>query len=264
MTFEERKAQVRSYLGKTVKIIIDRPIGYEHKKEGYCIFYPVNYGYIPEVIGGDGEELDVYLLGVNEPVDEYVAKIIGIVHRENDVEDKLIAAPAGVAFDKYEIEEEVSFQEKYYKTEIEALYEKSCGTVSYTLINGTVHYLLIHSRDGNCGFPKGHIEKGESEIDTALRETFEETSVKVDILQGFRREINYTMCNGKEKTAVYFLANYSNQIPVHNLGFEDNDYLVLPFEDAFNSLTFENTRHLLKEANDYLLKTLLKREKIIF
>lgn len=63
MTFEERKAQVKSYLGKTVDIIIDRPMGSAHPKYPEVI-YPVNYGYIPDVLGGDGEELDVYLLGM--------------------------------------------------------------------------------------------------------------------------------------------------------------------------------------------------------
>ena len=121
MTFEERKALVKSYLGKTVNIKIDRPIGYVHKKENYSLTYPINYGYLPGVIGGDGEELDVYLLGVNEPVTEYTAKIIGIAHRENDVEDKLIAAPVELNFTKEEIEQVIYFQEQYYKTTVEVL-----------------------------------------------------------------------------------------------------------------------------------------------
>ena len=116
-----RKALVKSYLGKTVDIIIDRPIGYVHKKENYSLTYPINYGYIPGVIGGDGEELDVYLLGVNEPVTEYKAQIIGIAHRENDVEDKLIAAPVELNFTKEEIERAIHFQEQYYKTTVEVL-----------------------------------------------------------------------------------------------------------------------------------------------
>lgn len=116
-----RKALVNSYLGKTVDIKIDRPIGYVHKKENYNLTYPINYGYIPDVIGGDGEELDVYLLGVNEPVNEYTAKIIGIAHRENDVEDKLVAAPVGMNFTKEEIEQSIQFQEQYYKTYVEVL-----------------------------------------------------------------------------------------------------------------------------------------------
>lgn len=121
MTFDERKAQVKSYLGKVVHIGIDRPIGYVHQKGDKVLHYPINYGYIPGVLGGDGEELDVYLLGVTEPVSEYTCKVIGIVHRENDVEDKLIAAPEGMSFTKEQIEQAIHFQEKYYKTYIEVL-----------------------------------------------------------------------------------------------------------------------------------------------
>lgn len=116
-----RKALVKSYLGKTVDIKIDRPIGCVHKKEKYSLTYPINYGYIPSVIGGDGEELDVYLLGVDKPVTEYRAKIIGIAHRENDIEDKLIAAPVGLNFTKEEIEQAINFQEQYYETHIEII-----------------------------------------------------------------------------------------------------------------------------------------------
>lgn len=121
MTFEERKAQVKSYLGKTVTIKIDRPIGYIHKKEKYSIEYPINYGFIPDVFGGDGEELDVYLLGLNMPVSEAECRIIAIVHRHNDIEDKLVGAPHGLNFSEEEIEKAICFQEQYYDTEIEVL-----------------------------------------------------------------------------------------------------------------------------------------------
>lgn len=121
MTFEKRKAQVKSFLGKTVVISIDRPIGYVHKKEKYSLTYPINYGYIPGVLGGDDEELDVYLLGVNEPVEEYECRIIAIAHRHNDIEDKLVGAPVGVKFTKKEIGDAIFFQEQYYDTEVEIL-----------------------------------------------------------------------------------------------------------------------------------------------
>ncbi len=117
--FIKRKKLVRSYLGKTVDILMDRPLGYVHEKEKYTLTYPINYGFLPGVIGGDGEEFDVYLLGVDEPVIKYTAKIIGIVHRENDTEDKLVAAPEGTTFTKEEIAEQVNFQEKYYDSFIE-------------------------------------------------------------------------------------------------------------------------------------------------
>ena len=116
MTMEERKALARSYLGKTVHIGIDRPIGYVHKKD---MVYPINYGYIPEVLGGDGEEMDVYLLGVDTPVEEFDAHIIAIVHREDDVEDKLVGAPEGMTFTAEEVAEAVHFQEKYYHSYVE-------------------------------------------------------------------------------------------------------------------------------------------------
>ena len=121
MTFEERKAQVRGYLGKKIHICIDRPIGFVHRKEKYELVYPINYGCIPGVLGGDGEELDVYLLGVNEPVKEYDARVIAVIHRENDVEDKLAAAPDGMHFTRKQIAEAVRFQEQYYEGYVETL-----------------------------------------------------------------------------------------------------------------------------------------------
>lgn len=118
MTMDERKALARFYLGKTVHIGIDRPIGYVHKKD---IVYPLNYGYIPGVLGGDGEEMDVYLLGVDISVEEFDAHIIAIVHREDDVEDKLVGTPVGATFTKEEIAAAVHFQEQYYHSHIEVL-----------------------------------------------------------------------------------------------------------------------------------------------
>lgn len=117
----DRKALVKAYLGQTVRIKIDRPIGYVHKKEKYTLVYPINYGYIPGVFGGDGEELDVYLLGVDEPVTEYTCRIIGAALRKNDVEDKLIAAPEGMSFTAVEAYKQIEFQEKWYDTEVKML-----------------------------------------------------------------------------------------------------------------------------------------------
>ena len=123
MTFAQRKEQVRGYLGKIVTIGIDRPIGYVHHKEKYDLVYPINYGYIPGVLGGDGEELDVYLLGVSEPVEKYTCRIIGISHRLNDCEDKLVGVPVDTEFTVEEISAAISFQEKYYKTRLEIFIE---------------------------------------------------------------------------------------------------------------------------------------------
>ncbi len=115
-----RKALTKSYIGKTVDIKIDRPIGSTHPKYNDTV-YPVNYGYIQNVYSGDGEELDVYLLGVDIPVAEYTARIIGMICRHNDNEDKLVAAPEGMSFTLVEIEKAVYFQEKYFDSEVEVV-----------------------------------------------------------------------------------------------------------------------------------------------
>lgn len=119
MTREELKILERSYLGKTINAVIDRPLGYVHVKGNKTLHYPINYGYIPGVIGGDGEELDVYILGVSRPIEKFSGKVIAIVHRRNDIEDKLVAVPEGLYFSAEEISREIHFQEKYYDSYIE-------------------------------------------------------------------------------------------------------------------------------------------------
>ena len=209
MTYWERKEQVRSYLGKTVRIEMDRPIGTEHPKHP-GLLYPINYGYIPGVLGGDGEELDVYLLGVDHPVKEYTCRIIAIAHRENDEEDKLVAAPEGMIFDQAEIESAVHFQEKYYKTNIEAIYQRSCGGVIFRRIGDRKEYLLLLQRDsGTWSIPKGHAQYTETEEETALREINEEAGVSISFIQGFREVINYSIGGIKEKKLVIFASEVS-------------------------------------------------------
>ena len=113
------RPDLRPYLGQTVTIEIDRPIGYIHRKGDKTLVYPINYGFIPGVLGGDGEELDVYLLGVEHPVESYTGQIIGIVYRADDVEDTLIMAPCGVDFTVEDMTAAVHFQEKYYHSHVE-------------------------------------------------------------------------------------------------------------------------------------------------
>lgn len=104
-------------LGQTVTVLIDRPMGTYHPKHK-DIYYPVNYGYIPGIIAGDGEEQDAYVLGVNEPLQEFTGVVTAIIHRIDDVEDKWVVAPEGVKFTKEKIWEQVKFQEQYFKAEI--------------------------------------------------------------------------------------------------------------------------------------------------
>ena len=131
--------------------------------------------------------------------------------------------------------------------------EKSCGTIPYTIIGGVIQYLLIRSKiTGLCSFPKGHTENDESETDTALRETLEETSLRVDIYAKVRFEISYALSNGNTKTVVYFPARFSNQSPRRNGCFEDYEYMLLPYSDAYAGLSYGNLRKILSATNDIL------------
>lgn len=104
-------------LGKTVKVIIDRPLGSYHPVHK-DIYYPINYGYIEGIIANDLEEQDAYILGVNKPLKEFEGKVIAIVHRLNDIEDKLVVAPINETYTKEEIIKLVNFQEQYFEIEI--------------------------------------------------------------------------------------------------------------------------------------------------
>ncbi len=104
-------------IGKKVKVIVDRPLGSYHP-EHKDLYYPINYGYIEGIIAPDGEEQDAYIIGVNEAVKEFSGTIIAVIHRQDDVEEKWVVAPEGMAFTKEEIGKEVNFQEKFFKSEI--------------------------------------------------------------------------------------------------------------------------------------------------
>ncbi len=104
-------------IGKIVKVIVDRPLGSCHPNHKDVI-YSVNYGYVPDVIAADGEEQDAYILGVENPIKEFIGKVIAIIHRIDDVEDKLVVTPEGLSFTKDEIIDKVAFQEQFFKTEI--------------------------------------------------------------------------------------------------------------------------------------------------
>lgn len=104
------------YIGKIVDVHIDRPLGSKHPKHGFI--YPVNYGYIPNTISGDGEELDCYVLGIFEPIEGFSGKCIAVIHRTNDNDDKLIVVPEGINYSDDAIRALTEFQERFFESEI--------------------------------------------------------------------------------------------------------------------------------------------------
>ena len=100
-------------LGKIVTVTVDRPLGSFHPKHSE-IFYSINYGYIKGILAPDGEEQDAYILGVTKPVESFTGKVIAIIHRNDDVEEKWVVAPEGMSVSKEEIVSLTHFQEQYF------------------------------------------------------------------------------------------------------------------------------------------------------
>ena len=95
-------------IGKIVKVTVDRPMGSYHPNHR-DIYYPVNYGYIKGIMSPDGEEQDAYILGIDHPVDEFTGRVIAVIHRYDDIEEKWVVAPVGKTYLAEEIKAQVDF-----------------------------------------------------------------------------------------------------------------------------------------------------------
>ena len=134
--------------------------------------------------------------------------------------------------------------------------EKSCGAVVYKKENGALQYLIIESKEGIFGFPKGHMEGNETEKETAVREIWEETGLTVEITENFRAEDSYLILkNGEQrlKQVVYFLAEYENQTSVAQEA-EVNAIHLMDYETALGVFQFESAKRILREAHQYMSK----------
>ena len=114
---DELKSQYLSLIGKRVSVTMDRPIGTEHPKHPN-VLYPINYGYIEGLLGGDGEEQDVYVLDCDFPLEKCDATIIAVVHRFDDDECKWVASYMGAKHSAEEIESAIRFQEQFHDSVI--------------------------------------------------------------------------------------------------------------------------------------------------
>ncbi len=110
------KTNAIDFLGKDVKVIIDRQLGTKHPKHGFM--YMLNYGFIPNTISGDGEELDAYLLGEFDPVSSSEGKVIAVIHRTNDDDDKLVVSKNGNDYSDDAIKALTEFQERFFESVI--------------------------------------------------------------------------------------------------------------------------------------------------
>ncbi len=106
--------KLKNLIGQKVRVFVDRPIGYEHNGTTY----PLNYGYIKELKSLDGEFQDAYILGIDKPIETFDGKVLAIINRKNDIEDKLVVCPEEEEYSKEEIKKAVNFMEKHFKSKI--------------------------------------------------------------------------------------------------------------------------------------------------
>lgn len=131
-------------------------------------------------------------------------------------------------------------------------FEKSCGVVIYRRIGEDLEFLSISNRcDGHWGFPKGHVEKNETEEETAIREVNEETGLQVNLISGFRESVEYLVKEDTKKEVMFFLAQTNEQIVYIQLD-EIVDYKWANFQDSLQLLNYESSKGVLVKAHEFI------------
>lgn len=133
--------------------------------------------------------------------------------------------------------------------------EISAGAVLYKIENNTILYLIEKMTLGHYSIPKGHLENNETLEEGAIREIYEETSLKVDLDISFKEKITYSPFEGIIKDVYFFVGKIiSNNEPQDNHDNEVEFITFLPFKEALNILTHESDKGVLIKANEYITK----------
>jgi bis(5'-nucleosidyl)-tetraphosphatase len=239
-------------LGKLVKVKVTKPCNYFDV--GTKVRYIINYGLAEAKGDSKPRVFGAYILGVNHPVRVFEGKIIAVLHYNVGNKSVLIVAPKNMRRIDYEIRDVLEFAEKRDSYTLDCLYEHSCGAVVFRKIGDENRFLLIkNKRSNHWGFPKGHMEKGETREQTALREVLEETGLHIKIFDGFCSESQYRIGTKIEKRVDVFLASTKDTQTVIQKE-EIEDYLWLRFDDAVRTLKFDNDKDILNKVHDFMLK----------
>ncbi len=205
MTDEKTRALL-GWLGKLVTVTVDAPVGSPLSPDKDTPV-PFNRGYVLGSGASFGSDLRAYLLGVVVPCERYTGKVISVMRHYAEGEDLLIVAPVGTEMYEPWIRAAIAPYVAMEETRLFCLYEKSCGVIPYRMRNGRLEYLaLFQSGSSTWSFPKGHMEYGETELDTARREVREEIGVDMEVVTDFRCEIFYTVHNKRSKKKVVLFA----------------------------------------------------------
>lgn len=233
-------------LGKYVRVNVVNAIGTEGDN-GFI--FPLNYGRVEN--RPDGQT--AFIMGIHHPVRNFDGRVIAVLSDRRAGQVIWIVAPKSTRFIVNDIRAYLDMEKDFSGWRLECLYESSCGAVIYKQFNGETRYLLIRNkRSAHWGFPKGHIEVGETQKDTAVREVLEETGLKIKIIDGFSSKSEYKIQGKIEKNVTIFIAKaLTNHIKLQEE--EVEDYTWQTYDAAYHMLRFENDKTILKDAHSFLL-----------
>lgn len=239
----------KEFLNKIITVKIDRPLGSKHPKHNYI--YTLNYGFVPNTISGDNEEIDCYVLGIHDPVDTFTGKCIAIIHRLNDDDDKLIITSEDKNFTDSEIRVLTDFQEKFFKSEIirpsdyidwnENIPELSVTNLAKSLsFYKTIGFHINYERPENK-----FVFISLKNIQFMLQELSDQNKWEI-------AELSYPFGNG-----INFQLEVSNIDNIYNNLIKNNYHITFPIEENWyrqNNKLLGNREFLVQDPDGYLLR----------
>lgn len=237
-------------LGKYVRVRVTKPMdAFDDETDKV---FRLNYGIVESGLDPRTPVKGAYIMGVTHAVHSFEGRVVAVVKLPDRQGIYLVVSPKSKRFIINDIKSAIEFAHKDGEYSIDCLYERSCGAVVFRIIGGEKRFLLIkNKRSNHWGFPKGHIEAGETDEETAVREVFEETGLHIQIFDGFKNKSEYTIHNRVEKSVLIFLATTDDTQTIIQPE-EIEDYIWLNYESAQTTLNYSNDKSILELARKFI------------
>lgn len=211
MAHDIERESTASYLGRVLTVFVEKSPGKNRCPAAYSGFFRKG-----------SFRMRIYVVGIHKnPGPSFTGRVIGLIYDAGGDTafsrhpEAMVLAPSSQKLNQAEIAERVFTEEDARKHRIEPLYHKSCGAIVYRRGDEGLEFLVLNEQHSDkWGFPKGHMERGESERETARREILEEAGFSPELIPGFREEIHYRISATGEKSVVYFLSEYDGPVTV--------------------------------------------------